>query len=114
MKGNKVVVTGLGAVTPLGLDVATSWQGICAGASGAANIDQFDASAERYVLATGAGAREAAHSRDGLNSSGTYHTGMLYSTYDTVCQNPKMLKCSMFAVRQSLGSPFTRNSLLVI
>jgi 3-oxoacyl-[acyl-carrier-protein] synthase II len=45
MKGNKVVVTGLGAVTPLGLDVATSWQGICAGASGAANIDQFDASA---------------------------------------------------------------------
>ena len=45
MKGNKVVVTGLGAVTPLGLDVATSWQGICAGASGAADIDQFDASA---------------------------------------------------------------------
>jgi 3-oxoacyl-[acyl-carrier-protein] synthase II len=45
MKGNKVVVTGLGAVTPLGLDVATSWQGICAGASGAANIDRFDASA---------------------------------------------------------------------
>ena len=45
MKGSKVVVTGLGAVTPLGLDVATSWQGICAGASGAANIDQFDASA---------------------------------------------------------------------
>ena len=45
MKGNKVVVTGLGAVTPLGLDVPTSWQGICAGASGAANIDQFDASA---------------------------------------------------------------------
>jgi 3-oxoacyl-[acyl-carrier-protein] synthase II len=45
MKGNKVVVTGLGAVTPLGLDVTTSWQGICAGASGAANIDQFDASA---------------------------------------------------------------------
>ena len=45
MKGNKVVVTGLGAVTPLGLDVATSWHGICAGASGAANIDQFDASA---------------------------------------------------------------------
>ena len=32
-------------MTPLGLDVATSWQGICAGASGAANIDQFDASA---------------------------------------------------------------------
>ena len=49
MKGNKVVVTGLGAVTPLGLDVATSWQGICAGASGAANIDQFDASAFTFA-----------------------------------------------------------------
>ena len=43
MKGNRVVVTGLGAVTPLGLDVASSWAGICAGKSGAAMIDQFDA-----------------------------------------------------------------------
>lgn len=45
MKGNRVVVTGLGAVTPLGLDVKTSWEGICAGQSGAAAINQFDASA---------------------------------------------------------------------
>ena len=45
MKGNRVVVTGLGAVTPLGLDVKTSWEGICAGQSGAAAITQFDASA---------------------------------------------------------------------
>ena len=45
MKGNRVVVTGLGAVTPLGLDVKTSWEGICAGRSGAAAITQFDASA---------------------------------------------------------------------
>ena len=44
MKGNRVVVTGLGAVTPLGLDVKTSWEGICAGQSGAAAITQFDAS----------------------------------------------------------------------
>ena len=43
MKGNRVVVTGLGAVTPLGLDVASTWAGICAGKSGAAMIDQFDA-----------------------------------------------------------------------
>ena len=43
MKGNRVVVTGLGAVTPLGLDVASTWAGICAGRSGAAMIDQFDA-----------------------------------------------------------------------
>ena len=45
MKGNRVVVTGMGAVTPLGLDVPSSWDGICAGRSGAATITQFDASA---------------------------------------------------------------------
>ena len=45
MKGSRVVVTGMGAVTPLGLDVASSWQGICEGLSGAALIDQFDAEA---------------------------------------------------------------------
>ena len=45
MRGNRVVVTGMGAVTPLGLDVPSSWEGICAGRSGAATITQFDASA---------------------------------------------------------------------
>ena len=45
MKGTRVVVTGMGAVTPLGLDVASSWEGICEGRSGAALIDQFDAEA---------------------------------------------------------------------
>ena len=45
MKGNRVVVTGMGAVTPLGLDVDSSWAGICDGHSGAAAIEQFDAAA---------------------------------------------------------------------
>jgi len=45
MKGNRVVVTGMGAVTPLGLDVDSSWAGICDGRSGAAMIEQFDAAA---------------------------------------------------------------------
>ena len=45
MKGNKVVVTGMGAVTPLGLDVDSSWAGIRDGRSGAAAIEQFDAAA---------------------------------------------------------------------
>jgi 3-oxoacyl-[acyl-carrier-protein] synthase II len=39
-----VVVTGLGMVTPLGNDVQTSWAGLTAGESGAAEIEQFDAS----------------------------------------------------------------------
>ncbi len=40
----RVVVTGLGAVTPLGNDVATTWRAMCRGVSGAAKITKFDAS----------------------------------------------------------------------
>ncbi|MBI3969418.1 MAG: beta-ketoacyl-ACP synthase II [Chloroflexi bacterium] len=40
-----MVVTGLGAVTPLGLDVAATWRGLVAGASGIGPISTFDASA---------------------------------------------------------------------
>jgi 3-oxoacyl-[acyl-carrier-protein] synthase II len=40
----RVVITGLGAVTPLGNDVETSWQNLTAGKSGAAAIAQWDAS----------------------------------------------------------------------
>ena len=40
----RVVVTGLGAITPVGNDVATTWQALCAGESGAALITKFDAS----------------------------------------------------------------------
>jgi 3-oxoacyl-[acyl-carrier-protein] synthase II len=39
-----VVVTGLGMVSPLGNDVETSWANLVAGESGAAPIEQFDAS----------------------------------------------------------------------
>jgi 3-oxoacyl-[acyl-carrier-protein] synthase II len=40
----RVVVTGLGAVTPLGNDVPTTWSNVIAGQSGAGPITQFDAS----------------------------------------------------------------------
>jgi 3-oxoacyl-[acyl-carrier-protein] synthase II len=39
----RVVVTGLGAVTPVGNDVATTWQALLAGVSGSAGITRFDA-----------------------------------------------------------------------
>ena len=38
----KVVVTGLGAVSPVGCGVATFWQSISAGKSGIGRIDRFD------------------------------------------------------------------------
>ena len=41
----RVVVTGLGAVTPLGLSVPEFWQAMLGGRSGAATITSFDASA---------------------------------------------------------------------
>ena len=40
----RVVITGLGAVTPLGNDTETSWKNLVAGRSGAADITQFDSS----------------------------------------------------------------------
>jgi 3-oxoacyl-[acyl-carrier-protein] synthase II len=42
--GRRVVVTGLGAVTPLGADVPTFWRRLVAGASGIGPITLFDAS----------------------------------------------------------------------
>ena len=42
MSKRRVVVTGLGAVTPLGNDVATTWQNIVAGKSGVGRITRFD------------------------------------------------------------------------
>jgi 3-oxoacyl-[acyl-carrier-protein] synthase II len=40
---HRVVVTGAGLVTPLGPDVATTWEGLLAGRSGAGAITKFDA-----------------------------------------------------------------------
>jgi 3-oxoacyl-[acyl-carrier-protein] synthase II len=40
----RVVITGMGAVSPLGNDVETSWENLTAGKSGAGEITSFDAS----------------------------------------------------------------------
>src|ERR1044072_1783218 len=40
----RVVITGLGAVTPLGNDVESTWEGLVAGRSGAGEITQFNSS----------------------------------------------------------------------
>ena len=43
MQQKRVVITGLGLVTPLGNDVASTWQNLLQGKSGAAPITHFDA-----------------------------------------------------------------------
>lgn len=47
----RVVVTGLGLVTPLGADVETSWNNILASKSGAGTITRFDASDQKCNIA---------------------------------------------------------------
>ncbi|GAA4412516.1 beta-ketoacyl-ACP synthase II [Nibrella viscosa] len=51
MAFKRVVVTGLGALTPIGNDVATYWNNLAAGLSGAGPITKFDASRFRTRFA---------------------------------------------------------------
>ena len=44
MAKRRVVVTGMGMITPVGNDVVTTWQNILAGKSGVSQIEHFDAS----------------------------------------------------------------------
>jgi 3-oxoacyl-[acyl-carrier-protein] synthase II len=47
----RVVITGVGAVTPLGIGVEESWQALCQGKSGVSTITSFDASDFRTRIA---------------------------------------------------------------
>ncbi|WP_296678786.1 beta-ketoacyl-ACP synthase II [Novosphingobium sp.] len=47
----RVVVTGLGLVTPLGADVETTWANLISGKSGAGPITRFDASNQKATIA---------------------------------------------------------------
>ncbi len=44
MTKRRVVITGVGAMTPLGLDLTTTWDNLVAGKSSARTIDRFDVS----------------------------------------------------------------------
>lgn len=48
---NRVVITGLGAITPIGNDVPTYWENLKAGRHGIAPITKFDASQTGVTLA---------------------------------------------------------------
>lgn len=47
----RIVVTGLGAITPLGNDVPTTWEALVAGRSGVDRISQFDPSDSEVQIA---------------------------------------------------------------
>lgn len=47
----RVVVTGLGALTPLGNTLADTWEGVCAGKSGIGPLTKFDCSAHDTKIA---------------------------------------------------------------
>ena len=47
----RVVVTGLGLVTPLGADVETAWANLIAGKSGASRITRFDTTGQKCHIA---------------------------------------------------------------
>ena len=51
MNPRRVVVTGLGALTPIGNTVPAYWEGLISGKSGAAPITYFDASAFKTQFA---------------------------------------------------------------
>ena len=49
--GKRVAITGVGMITPLGNDVASTWKALCQGCSGAGPIRTFDASRHEVRIA---------------------------------------------------------------
>jgi 3-oxoacyl-[acyl-carrier-protein] synthase II len=47
----RVVITGMGLITPLGIGIENSWEALCAGKSGIAEITRFDASPHQTRIA---------------------------------------------------------------
>jgi len=47
----RVVITGMGLITPLGIGVENTWAALCAGKSGIAEITRFDTSAHQTKIA---------------------------------------------------------------
>jgi 3-oxoacyl-[acyl-carrier-protein] synthase II len=78
----RVVITGMGAVTPLGLSVQESWESLLAGKSGAGTITQFDPSSFTVQIACelpGFKVEEFIDKRDARKMDPCTHYGMAAS-----------------------------------
>jgi len=62
--GRRVAITGVGALTPLGIGVEQSWERLCAGQSGITRITRFDASALPTQIAGEVKGFDASHYMD--------------------------------------------------
>ncbi|MCQ2789946.1 MAG: beta-ketoacyl-ACP synthase II [bacterium] len=51
MEKRRVVITGMGAVSPVGLDLKTSWEALVAGKSGISNIENIDTEKQLVKIA---------------------------------------------------------------
>lgn len=60
----RVVVTGVGAVTPLGASAEKSWQALCQGRPGVSRLSKFDASTHRTQIAAEVKDFDAGHFLD--------------------------------------------------
>ena len=61
----RVVITGLGAVTPLGGDLKSSWKNLISGKSGASSITKFDATGYPCTIACEVPLGEGLNANDG-------------------------------------------------
>jgi beta-ketoacyl-acyl-carrier-protein synthase II len=64
MNERRVVITGMGTINPLGLDVESSWKNVTAGVSGAGPITLFDSSALQVHIAAEVRGFDPAHYMD--------------------------------------------------
>jgi beta-ketoacyl-acyl-carrier-protein synthase II len=84
----RVAITGLGLVTPLGNDVATTWRALLAGRSGVAPITHFDASGFPVRIAAevkGFDPRHATEERNLLEFAGRSHVLALAAAEEALC-----------------------------
>jgi 3-oxoacyl-[acyl-carrier-protein] synthase II len=84
----RVVVTGMGMVSALGNDVASSWEGLLAGRSGAAPVDTFDTSrlSVRFAATVKGFDPSAILDRKDLRRTDRYIQFALWSTHQARAQ----------------------------